>query len=84
MVSASTGCEREEAGSDHPDTLTTLQNMAALFDQQGKYDMALEWYQRVLAEREKQLGPDHLRTLTTLNNMASLFSKQGKYDIALE
>ncbi|KAL0636312.1 hypothetical protein Q9L58_004769 [Maublancomyces gigas] len=76
---------REKAlGSDHPNTLDTVNNMASVFDSQGKYDDALEWYRRALAGREKALGGDHPSTLNTVNNMASVFDNQGKYDDALE
>jgi tetratricopeptide (TPR) repeat protein len=43
----------------------------AVYDNQGDYSKALEWYGRALAGREKSLGNDHPDTLTTVNNMAS-------------
>ncbi|KAF8533194.1 hypothetical protein BDD12DRAFT_947879 [Trichophaea hybrida] len=71
-------------GRDHPDTLTTVNNMALVFDKQGEYIKALEWYQRVLDGREKILGRDHPHTLTTVSNMALVFGNQGEYIKALE
>lgn len=62
---------REKAlGSDHPDTLATVNNMAIVFRSQGKYDDALEWYSRALAGMEKALGSDHPRTLATAEDIA--------------
>ncbi len=71
-------------GKDHPSTLDTVNNMALVFDKQGRYDDALEWYERALAGYEKALGKDHPSTHRTVHNMASVFDKQGRYDDALE
>jgi tetratricopeptide (TPR) repeat protein len=58
---------------DHPDTLTTVNNMALVYESQGDYSKALEWYDRALAGKERSLGRDHPSTLTTVNNMASVY-----------
>jgi len=55
------------AGKDHPSTLGTVNNMALVFDNQGEYEKALEWYQRALDGYAKTLGKDHHFTLTTVN-----------------
>ena len=70
-------------GKEHPDTLTTVHDMASVFDNQGEYDKALKWYQRTLDGEEKTLGKDHPDTLTTVHGMASVFDNQGEYDKAL-
>jgi tetratricopeptide (TPR) repeat protein len=62
----------------------TVHNMAIVFDNQGEYGKALEWYQRALDGKEKTLGKDHPSTLQTVNNMALVFSNQGEYGKALE
>ena len=69
-------------GPDHPDTALSLNNLAVLYDNQGKYDKAEPLYQRALTIREKVLGPDHPDTATSLNNLAVLYDNQGKYDKA--
>ena len=71
-------CE-QQVGPDHPDTVTSLNNLASLYQAQGKYAEAEPLFQRALAFREQQLGPDHPDTATSLNNLASLYRKQGKY-----
>ncbi|KAF3078608.1 hypothetical protein TWF102_003307, partial [Orbilia oligospora] len=48
-------------GKDHPSTLSTIHNIAVVFDNQGKYDEAM--YKRALAGKEKVLGKDHPSTL---------------------
>ncbi|KAF8463686.1 hypothetical protein BDZ91DRAFT_796228 [Kalaharituber pfeilii] len=49
-------------GTDHPDTLGVVHNMAVVLGKQGQYNKALELYERVLAGREKALGADHPNT----------------------
>ena len=62
-------------GKDHPDTLTNIHSMAVVFDSQGEYKKALEWYQRALVGTKAALGEDHPDTLSTSNNMlAACFS----------
>ena len=51
---------REEVlGPEHPDTATSLNNLAGLYYAQGKYSLAEPLLKRALAIREKQLGPEH-------------------------
>ena len=70
---------REKAlGPDHPDTDTSLNNLALLYDSQGRYEQAEPLYQRALAIREKALGPDHPDTAQSLNNVAGLYRSQGR------
>jgi tetratricopeptide (TPR) repeat protein len=74
---------REKAlGPDHPDTATSLNNLAALYRVQGQYDAAAPLYSSALAIREKALGPDHPDTAISLNNLAGLYDAQGRYDAA--
>jgi tetratricopeptide (TPR) repeat protein len=59
-----------------------LNNLASLYESQGKYDLAEPLLKRALAIREQSLGPDHPKTATSLNNLAVLSKTQGKYDLA--
>ena len=56
-------------GLDHPSTLTSVNNLALLLENQGKLDEA---DRRALAGYESKLGPDHPDTLTTVNTLANL------------
>ncbi|KAF8465110.1 hypothetical protein BDZ91DRAFT_728791 [Kalaharituber pfeilii] len=71
-------------GFDHQITLETVNNMAGVYEEQGKYSHALELYQRALAGYEKSLGVDHQSTLQTVSNVATVYMQQGKYSQALE
>jgi tetratricopeptide (TPR) repeat protein len=69
---------RERAlGTEHPDTATSLNNLANLLRDQG--DLAGAWplFERALAIREKALGPEHPDTATSLNDLAHLFKERG-------
>jgi len=61
--------DEKALGVDHPDTLSTVYSMALVFNKQGQYKKALEWYKRVLVEEEKALGVDHPDTLTTVHQI---------------
>jgi len=64
--------------ADHLDTAASLNNLAALYDHQGRYERAEPLCQRALAICEKTLGPDHPTTATSLNNLALLYDNQGR------
>src|SRR5256885_2258401 len=64
-------------GHYHPSTNSLLNNLAFLYNDQGKYDEAAPLYQRALAIYEKVLVPDHPYIANTLNNLASLYRDQG-------
>ena len=71
---------REKAlGAEHPDTSTSLNNLAGLLGSQGDYAAAKPLYERALAIREKALGAQHPATGTNLNNLAHLLASQGDY-----
>ncbi len=51
---------------------TSLNNLAVLYQAQGKYTEAEPLYKRALAITEKALGPEHPTMATTLENYATL------------
>jgi len=55
-----------------------LNNLAALYRNQGRYAEAEPLYKRSLAIREKARGPDHPDVALALNNLAALYDKQGR------
>ncbi|KAF3240648.1 hypothetical protein TWF128_011263 [Orbilia oligospora] len=75
---------QEERESENEMIFEHMHNIALVFSKQGKYDEAMQWYERALAGREKALGKDHPSTLSTVHNIAAVFSNQGKYDEAMQ
>jgi tetratricopeptide (TPR) repeat protein len=70
-------------GENHPHVATSLNNLAGLYESQGRYDEALPLYQRTVEIFEKQLGENHPHVATSLNNLAGLYESQGRYDEVL-
>jgi tetratricopeptide (TPR) repeat protein len=66
-------------GPEHPDTLTSRNNLANALDAQGKYAEAEAEHRAVLKLREKVLGPEHPDTLRSRSNLANALYAQGKY-----
>ena len=66
-------------GAEHPDTLSSANNLAGLYESQGRYGEAEPLYVRVLAARERVLGAEHPSTLISVNNLAGLYERQGRY-----
>lgn len=71
--------QEQTLGATHPDTATTLNNLAALYRMIGSYAESEKVYQRALAIRQKMLGPEHPDVATTLNNLGELYCVEGWY-----
>jgi hypothetical protein len=67
---------RRVLGEDHPDTLTSMCNLAATLWAQGDLPGAREIGEHVLNVRRRILGEDHPDTLTSLNNLAETLQYQ--------
>jgi len=68
-----------QLGAEHPDTASSLNNLASLYESMGRYREAEPLYKRALAIREAQLGAEHPDTASSLNNLASLYESMGRY-----
>ena len=53
-------------------------NLAALYEAQGRYAEAEPLYKRALAIYEKALGPEHPNVATSLHNLALLYEAQSR------
>ncbi|MDA2914716.1 tetratricopeptide repeat protein, partial [Acidobacteriia bacterium AH_259_A11_L15] len=60
----------------------SLNNLALLYHNQGRYDEAEPLYQRSLAILEQALGPEHRHVASALNNLAGLSYDRGRYALA--
>jgi tetratricopeptide (TPR) repeat protein len=72
------------AGTEHPSTLTSMNNLAEVLSRQGKHKQAEEIHRQALGLYEAILGKMHPSTLTSMNNLAEALRSQGKYDQAEE
>jgi CHAT domain-containing protein/Tfp pilus assembly protein PilF len=79
LAEAALRLARQTFGDRAPLTLTSLNNLAALYDAQGRYAEAEPLYREALQIRREVLGPRHPDTLTSLNNLAVDYGSQGRY-----
>jgi Tfp pilus assembly protein PilF len=69
-------------GLEHPDTLTSVDNLGEALERQGKYEEAEAMHRQALEGREKVIGPEHPDTLTSVDNLGLVLEGQGKYEEA--
>jgi tetratricopeptide (TPR) repeat protein len=78
-------CERalaiseKQLGPDHPDTGTSLNNLAGLYRSMGRYEAAEPLYLRALAIDSIALGEDHPDTAIDFVNLAGLYTQFARY-----
>ena len=73
---------RRVQGIDHPETMTTLNNLGGVYLMTERYDEAAALFQQVLDHRQAQLAPDHPDTLMARGNLANVYRLGGRYDEA--
>ena len=66
-------------GSEHPDTLTSVNRLAMLLQAKGDYAGAEPLLRRTLEGTERVLGHEHPHTLESVNNLAALLQAKGDY-----
>jgi tetratricopeptide (TPR) repeat protein len=71
-------------GKEHPSTLMSMNSLAMVLKDQGKYEQAEEMLRQALRLRETVLGKEHPSTLMSMNNLAGVLMDQGKYERAEE
>ncbi|KAE9392747.1 TPR-like protein [Gymnopus androsaceus JB14] len=69
-------------GEHHPDTLTSMSNLALTYQEQGNLDAAQQLQEQELAQRKVVLGEHHPSTLTSMSNLALTYKNQGNLDAA--
>ncbi|MBF0421385.1 MAG: tetratricopeptide repeat protein [Magnetococcales bacterium] len=74
--------ETKTLGKDHPNPLTTLNNLAGLNRRMGNFVEAEKNYRQALEGFEKVLGAEHPATITLMNNLAMTLEEEGLYDQA--
>jgi phosphoribosyl 1,2-cyclic phosphodiesterase len=62
-------------GEEHPDTLTSMNNLASTYGNQGKLREAAELQEKVLEVERMILGLEHSSTLTSMSNLAFIYKR---------
>ncbi|MFN3078154.1 MAG: tetratricopeptide repeat protein, partial [Alphaproteobacteria bacterium] len=76
------GGRRRVLGEDHPDTLTSMNNLAVTLKDLEEHADARRLLEQVLAGRRRVLGDSHPHTLDTFNVLADIATALGDRDFA--
>ncbi len=68
---------RRVLGDEHPDTLTSMNNLAGVLRDQGALPEARHLHEQELTVQRRVLGDEHPDTLTSMNNLALVLQAQG-------
>jgi tetratricopeptide (TPR) repeat protein len=75
--------QKAKLGPDDPDTLASMTNLAMVYMQVDRLDLALQLLEEALTRKKAVLGPDHPSTLRSMNNLAAAYRRAGRLDDAL-
>ena len=70
---------RRVLGNEHPNTLTTMSNLAGVYRLQGKYAQAEPLLESARVVGSRVQGDQHPNTLLTMKKLADLYRAQGRY-----
>ncbi|MFF1342053.1 FxSxx-COOH system tetratricopeptide repeat protein [Streptomyces sp. NPDC058290] len=70
-------------GGDHPETLTSRNNLAGAYQDLGEFEQAISLFRQNAADSERVLGPDDPGTLTCRNNLAGGLEAIGDLEPAI-
>jgi hypothetical protein len=71
-------------GEEHPDTLTSMGNLATMYRNRGRWNEAEELEVRVTQTTKRVLGEEHPHMLTSMGNLATTYWNQGRWKEAEE
>src|SRR5947209_4890304 len=74
---------RRVLGPDHPDSVTSMNELANAYRDDGKLDRALPLFEEALKRRTALLGRDHPHTLIVMNNLGNAHWAAGRPDRAM-
>ncbi len=69
---------RAELGDEHPETLSSMNNLGFLLRSQGRADEAELLFRQSLEGNRRALGNDHMNTLGAMMNLVLSLQSQGK------
>jgi tetratricopeptide (TPR) repeat protein/tRNA A-37 threonylcarbamoyl transferase component Bud32 len=70
-------------GPKHPETLTTMNNLAIAFHAAGQLDDSLPLQEEVLRRTKELLGAEDPETLPCMNNLAAMYERAGRFSDAV-
>jgi non-specific serine/threonine protein kinase/serine/threonine-protein kinase len=78
QLNASLDARKRILGPEHPDTLSSLAELTALYVTEGRYQEAEALGRKTLELRTKVLGPDSFPTTESMNDLATALADEGK------
>lgn len=69
-------------GEKHPDTLTSMSNLATRYSNLGRTQEAFELSEKVLQTMRRTLGKGHPNTLMSMSNLAIRYGELGRREEA--
>ena len=82
LAEQSLGVARNVFGQVSPKTLTSMNNLAAVYNAQGEHKKVTALFVEIVALNQEMLGDKHLTTLVSEKNLAAMYQSQGVYDKA--
>ena len=76
------GIRKRLLGVDHPDTLSSIANLASTYREQGRWEEAEKLFMQVMEASKAKLGADHPSTLISMANLASTYRERGRWEEA--
>ena len=73
---------RRALGSEHPDTLDSITNLALQHTEMGDFEAALPLAAEAVAATRRTLGDDDLHTLVSIGSLAALHNRMGNGALA--
>ncbi|MCJ1312481.1 hypothetical protein MMC25_006155 [Agyrium rufum] len=70
--------QKRDLGAEHPETLLTMNNYAAVLLRQGRYEEATGVLSQVLDSRRKRFGDKYPDVLSSMNNLAYMLEATGR------
>ncbi|MPZ86126.1 MAG: tetratricopeptide repeat protein [Actinophytocola sp.] len=74
---------RRDQGDDHPDTLTSVDNLARAYLEAGRVSESVVLFERNLGDRRRVLGEGHPHTLVSANNLGLAYWTADRLDESL-
>ena len=66
-------------GEEHPNTLTSMKNLASTYRKQGRWKEAVSLDVQVMEVRKRVLGEDHPSTLISMDDLAFIWKHMGRH-----
>jgi serine/threonine protein kinase len=74
--------QKKILGSDHPDTLNTMNSLAAVFIRLGRFAEAESLLQETVSRQKLVLGAENEETVISMHNLGIVYYYQGKFEEA--